>query len=174
MKNLSIEDLKIGDKFICTKTQLDFFLDERIIKGKVYEIVEIDEENEEVQLNNGVSEYWPSICEYMNPFEADQNVKTEELLKISWELVYDEIQNYLMGENGCPTMGEPYRDMCGSLAFEDCEGNVLDEYDLLSWYEDLVKEGLIEDTLEIVGKNVELVDDYDIDEEEEDEDEDDY
>ena len=74
MKRLEIEDIKVGDKFICTETQLDFFSDERIRKGKVYEIVEIDEENEEVQLNNGVHEYWPDISEYMNPFEADQKV----------------------------------------------------------------------------------------------------
>ena len=102
MKRLEIEDIKVGDKFICTETKLDFLLDERIRKGKVYEIVEIDEENEEVQLNkwgelywhNGVHEYWPDISEYMNPFESDQNVKTEETIKVSWELVYDEIQNY--------------------------------------------------------------------------------
>ena len=160
MENLSIKDLKVGDKVICAETRQDFLSDIFLKKGSIYEILEIDEENEEVKLDTDEYIYWPNISEYMKPFKADKSGKTEKLLKISCELVYDEIQNYLMGENGSPTMGEPYRDMCGSLAFEDCEGNVLDEHDLLSWYEDLVKEGLIEDTLEIVGKNVELVDDY--------------
>ena len=158
MKRLEIEDIKVGDKFICTETQLDFFSDERIRKGKVYEIVEIDEENEEVQLNNGVYEWWSSIREYLNPFEADQNVKTEETIKVSWELVYDEIQNYLIGEHGSPTMGEPYRDLSGNLVFEDCDGHKFDLDGLVEWYGVLVEDGMIEDELELLGGNIEVVD----------------
>lgn len=159
MKRLEIEDIKVGDKFICTETQLDFLLDERIRKGKVYEIVEIDEENEEVQLNNGVYEWWSSIREYLNPFEADQNVKTEETIKVSWELVYDEIQNYLIGEHGSPTMGEPYRDLSGNLVFEDCDGHEFDLDGLVEWYGILVEDGMIEDELELLEGNIEVVDD---------------
>lgn len=162
MKRLEIEDIKVGDKFICTETQLDFFSDERIRKGKVYEIVEIDEENEEVQLNNGVHEYWPDISEYMNPFESDQNVKTEETIKVSWELVYDEIQNYLIGEHGSPTMGEPYRDLSGNLVFEDCDGHEFDLDGLVEWYGVLVEDGMIEDELELLEGNIEVVDDVKI------------
>jgi hypothetical protein len=159
MKRLEIEDIKVGDKFICTETQLDFLLDERIRKGKVYEIVEIDEENEEVQLNNGEYECWTSIREYLNPFEADQNVKTEETIKVSWELVYDEIQNYLIGEHGSPTMGEPYRDLSGNLVFEDCDGHGFDLDGLVEWYGVLVEDGMIEDELELLEGNIEVVDD---------------
>ena len=162
MKRLEIEDIKVGDKFICTETQLDFFSDERIRKGKVYEIVEIDEENEEVQLNNGVHEYWPDISEYMNPFEADQKVKTEETIKVSRELVYDEIQNYLIGEHGSPTMGEPYRDLSGNLVFEDCDGHEFDLDGLVEWYGVLVEDGMIEDELELLEGNIEVVDDVKI------------
>ena len=162
MKRLEIEDIKVGDKFICTETQLDFLLDERIRKGKVYEIVEIDEENEEVQLNNGVYEWWSSIREYLNPFEADQNVKTEETIKVSWELVYDEIQNYLIGEHGSPTMGEPYRDLSGNLVFEDCDGHKFDLDGLVEWYGVLVEDGMIEDELELLEGNIEVVDDVKI------------
>ena len=158
MKRLEIEDIKVGDKFICTETQLDFLLDERIRKGKVYEIVEIDEENEEVQLNNGVDEWWSSIREYLNPFEADQNVKTEETIKVSWELVYDEIQNYLIGEHGSPTMGEPYRDLSGNLVFEDCDGHEFGLDGLVEWYGILVEDGMIEDELELLEGTIEVVD----------------
>jgi hypothetical protein len=158
MKRLEIEDIKVGDKSICTETRLDFLLDERIRKGKVYEIVEIDEENEEVHLNNGAYEYWPNIREYMNPFEADQNAKTEETIKVSWRLVYGEIQNYLIGEHGSPTMSEPYRDLSGELVFEDCDGNEFSMNHLVYWYETLVEDGMIEDELGLLYEGIEVVD----------------
>lgn len=65
MKNLSIEDLKVGDEFICTETQHDCLLDEIIKEGKVYEILEIDEENDEVQLSTGEYVCWSDINKYL-------------------------------------------------------------------------------------------------------------
>jgi hypothetical protein len=69
MKKLEIEDIKVGDKFICTKTQLDVVLDETIVNGKVYEILEIDEENDEVQLSTGEYVCWSTINEYLEPID---------------------------------------------------------------------------------------------------------
>lgn len=159
MKSLEIEDIKVGDKFICTETRHDCLLDEIIREGKVYEILEIDEENEEVQLSTGDYHYWLSINEYLKPFEEDQTGKTEETIKVSWELVYDEIQNYLMGEHGSPTMGEPYRDLSGNLVFEDCDGHEFSMDHLVYWYETLVEDGMIEDELGLLEEGVEIVDD---------------
>jgi len=158
MKGIEIEDIKVGDKFICTETQFDCLGDERIRKGRVYEIVGIDEENEEVKLNNGDYEFWDSIREYLDPFKADQNVKTEETIKVSWKLVYDEIQNYLMGEHGSPTMSEPYRDLDGNLVFEDCDGDEFDLDGLVEWYGILVEDGMIEDELGLSEGGIEVVD----------------
>ena len=82
----------------------------------------------------------------------------KKTIKVSWELVYDEIQNYLMGEHGSPTMGEPYRDLSGDLVFEDCDGHEFSMDHLVYWYETLVEDGMIEDELGLLEEGVEIVD----------------
>jgi len=95
--------------------------------------------------------------------------------KISGALVYDVIQDFLIGENGSPTLSEPYRDLSGYLCFKHRDGQELDENDLVYWYRSLVEEGLIEDVLEISKGDIEVVDDFGdvevVDEDDEDEDE---
>lgn len=97
--------------------------------------------------------------------------------KISGSLVYDVIQDFLIGENGSPTLSDPYRDTSGYLCFKHRDGQELDENDLVYWYKSLVEEGLIEDVLGISDSDIEVVDDFGdievVDDEDEDDDEDD-
>jgi hypothetical protein len=79
-------------------------------------------------------------------------------VKVSWELVYEEIQNYLIGEHGSPTMSEPYRDLDGNLVFEDCDGEEFNMDGLVEWYKILVEDGMIEDELGLLDEGIEVVD----------------
>jgi len=89
--------------------------------------------------------------------------------KISGESVYYAMQDFLIGENGSPTLSEPYRDEYGDPVFEDCNGNEIGLDWLVDWYNSLVEEGLITDLLGMSGKNAEVVDDFDFDEDDEEE-----
>lgn len=81
--------------------------------------------------------------------------------KISGESVYYAIQDFLIGENGSPTMSEPYRNLSGELVFEDCDGHEFSMDHLVYWYETLVEDGMIEDELGLLNEGVEVVDDFD-------------
>lgn len=81
--------------------------------------------------------------------------------KISGESVYYAIQDFLIGENGSPTMSEPYRNLSGELVFEDCDGHEFSMDGLVYWYETLVEDGMIEDELGLLNEGVEVVDDFD-------------
>lgn len=80
--------------------------------------------------------------------------------KISGELVYYAMQDFLIGENGSPILSEPCRDEYGDTVFEDCNGNEISLDWLVDWYQSLVEEGLIRDELGLSGKNIEVVDDF--------------
>jgi hypothetical protein len=81
--------------------------------------------------------------------------------KINCTSLYQTIQDFLSGQNGSHLMEEPYRDSDGDLVFTDADGIEFSEHALLDWYFSLIDDYLIGDSLEIVGVNIELVDDYD-------------
>jgi hypothetical protein len=63
---------------------------------------------------------------------------------LNWKKVFDEVQEYLMGEHGSPTMKDPHRDLDGNLVFADCDGDEFGLDGLVEWHLRLLEEGKLE------------------------------
>lgn len=83
-----------------------------------------------------------------------KNLKEEELTytlnivasrTLNWKKIFDEVQEYLLGEHGQPTMKDPYKDLDGNLVFTDCDGDEFGLDGLVEWHLRLLEEGNLED-----------------------------
>jgi len=83
-----------------------------------------------------------------------KNLKKEEELTytlnivssrtLNWRTIFNEVQEYLSGEHGSPTMKDPHRDLDGNLVFASCDGYEFGLDGLVEWHLKLLQEGKLE------------------------------
>ena len=66
-------------------------------------------------------------------------------IPLNWEDIFYEVQEYLMGEHGSPTMKDPHRDLDGNLVFTDCDGEEFGLDGLVDLHLRLLEEGKLND-----------------------------
>lgn len=67
------------------------------------------------------------------------NIVVSRTLK--WKDIFDEVQEYLLGEHGSPTMQDIHRDLDCNLVFTDCDGDKFGLDGLVDWHVELFEEG---------------------------------
>jgi hypothetical protein len=73
------------------------------------------------------------------------NIVASRTLK--WKDIFDEVQEYLMGEHGSPTMEDPHRDLDGNLVFTDCDGDKFGLDELIEMHLGLFEDGSIKEVM---------------------------
>jgi hypothetical protein len=79
--------------------------------------------------------------------ELTYTVNIVASLTLKWKDIFDEVQEYLMGEHGSPTMEDPHRDLDGNLVFTDCDGDKFGLDELIEMHLGLFEDGSIKEVM---------------------------